>query len=73
MNKYLRQGDNYVEMHCMWDGDGLAHNWNVGSDADGGTLRGATWDDLLSDTIDIFRWADDPFCDKIRARIWEIR
>ncbi len=57
----------------MWDGDGLAHNWNVGSDADGGTLRGATWDDLLSDTIDIFRWADDPFCDKIRARIWEIR
>ena len=54
--------DYVVDIQCMWDGDGLAHNYYVGGDADGGTFRGATWDNLLSDTILVERWADDPFC-----------
>ncbi len=64
-------GDYVVDMQCKWDGDGRAHNFYVGGDIDDGDLRGATWDNLLTNTILVERWSVDPFCEQIRVRIWE--
>ena len=63
--------DYVIDMQCKWDGDGLAHNFYVGGDIDDGDLRGVTWDNLQTDTVLVERWSADPFCHRIRVRIWE--
>jgi hypothetical protein len=63
--------DYVVDMQCKYSGDGFAHNFHVGGDFDGADGRGATWDDLQSNTIFVLRWGDDLWCDQIRVRIWE--
>jgi hypothetical protein len=32
--------------------------------------RGANWQNLTDQTIDLYRWADDPYADQVRVRIW---
>jgi len=31
---------------------------------------GANWQNLTNQTISVYRWADDPYADQIRVRIW---
>lgn len=66
--------DYVVEIHCKYAVDGLAHNYYVGGEHDSsGNVLGVTWDNLQSNSIVIARWEDDPFCDQVRVRIWEIK
>ncbi len=64
--------DYVVDIQCKFAGDGFAHNFNIGQDEIDTDIEGAAWDNLQSNSISVLRFVDDPFCDSIRLRIWEI-
>jgi hypothetical protein len=65
--------DYVVDVQCKYAADGLAHNYYISREVDGSNVYGVTWDNLQSNSIVVTRWDDDPFCDSIKVRIWEIR
>jgi hypothetical protein len=42
----------------------------LGKDAE---YLGANWQNLTNQSIDVYRWADDPHADQVRVRIWQRR
>jgi len=69
--------DDYVVQMQLWDAVLGMHNHGMGSYLAyvSGDLRsyGAHWHSLTDSTIDIKRWEDDYYADKIRIRIWVIK
>jgi hypothetical protein len=51
------------------------HQFAYGGDASNVLAKdaqylGANWQNLTNQTIDVYRWADDPYADQVRVRIW---
>jgi hypothetical protein len=69
--------DDYVVQMQLWDAVLGMHNHGMGSYLAyvSAELRsyGAHWHSLTDSTIDIKRWEDDYYADKIRIRIWVIK
>jgi hypothetical protein len=62
--------DNYVVEMLFWDSViGINTNGHGGYTRSLGSY-GGYWSSLTGSTIDIKRWADDYYADKIRIRIW---
>jgi hypothetical protein len=51
------------------------HQFAYGGDAsniltEDAQYMGVNWQNLTNQTIDVYRWANDPYADQVRARIW---
>jgi hypothetical protein len=51
------------------------HQFAYGGDASNVLAKdaqymGADWQNLTAQSIDVYRWADDPYADQVRVRIW---
>ena len=51
------------------------HHFAYGGDAsnvltEDATYLGANWQNLTNQSISVYRWADDPYADQVRVRIW---
>ena len=47
------------------------HHENLGGNAVGDSLLGANWENLTTDSIDVYRLQDDATVDQVRVRIWQ--
>ena len=64
-------GNYVVDMRCwdLDDGYGINQIYYGGGEV-GGNFFGAHWQNLTSSSIQVRRRPNDPYCDRVRVRIW---
>ena len=66
-------GDYFVDMQCKADGWGINNRGVGGHPVDRLDLKGASYNDLTSSSVKVYRFRQDDLCSQVRIRIWVIQ
>jgi len=65
--------DYFVDMQCKADGWGINNRGVGGHPVDRLDLKGASYNDLTSSSVKVYRFRQDDLCSQVRIRIWVIQ